>query len=518
MTTPSTAQDRERVVPRLLRAASGVLVLALTGGALAGAVRAGEASPLGVPAAQVEVEPTPVSASCAGPVLLPQRAARGDAAFDPAPVAPEVTLDAVAAAGAGASTVLALGGEQVGPELEAGGGATHLEDVAAPLVVRTQPQDAPPVAAGTSASVVTDGDARGLAAASCRSASNDDWFVGGSTAVGATASLVLTNPGLTAARVQVALYGPNGRVEPTTGQHVVAPGATRTVDLGGAAADQASLVVHVTTSGGLVVAHVQDTAVRGFTPAGTDLVVPGLAPATRQVLTGLVVPASEVGSADAPVLRLLAPGDAPATAGVTLLGADGPVDLPGAQRVALGAQEVTELPLGGLPAGAYTVVVDADQPVVAGAVTSVVGEPGGLDDEPRVERAWSPTTRPGTHGLVALPRGAAARVVVGAVGRDVSDAGRGTATLRVLGRDGTPLSEHDVSVDAGTTGAWDVADLAPDAAAVELEPRGGTPLVWAVALSVDQVDGPLVAMLDPVPVVGEAPALAVRENPGTARG
>lgn len=514
------AAGRDGLARRAVRAGSGLLVLGLAAGALVGAARLGSAAPVVVPADEVAVAPTPVTLQCPGPVVLPQRPANGDAAFDPSPVAPEVSLDAVTAAGAGsgALAVLLPGAATATRDLAPGGGAVHLGGVTAPLVVRAQPLEVSPVVAATGTSVVTDGDARGLAAASCRAPASDDWFVGGSTVVGATATLVLTNPGLTAAQVELEVYGPNGPVEATTTQHVVAPGATKAVDLGGAAPDQAALVVHVAVTGGTVSAHVQDTAVRGFTPAGTDLVVPGTAPATRQVVTGLVAPGTDVGSPDAPVLRLLAPGDEDATASVTLLGADGPVELPGAQRVPLGAGEVTDVPLGGLPAGAWTIVVDADVPVVAGAVAATRGDPGALDDEPRVERAWSSATALGEHGVVALPRGVDARVVVGAVGRTATEQREGVATLRVLGRDGGVLSEHRVRVDGGTTGAWDVADLAPDAAAVELEPVSGTSLAWAVALTVGQDDGALVATLDPVAVVGVTSALAVREDDRLARG
>lgn len=522
-TTPSTEPQgpaREGIARLALRAGSGLLVAVLAGGAVAGATYLGVAAPVTVAADEVEVAPTPVALQCAGPVVLPQRAQRGDAAFDPAPVAPIVTLDALTSAGAGAGplAVEPLGGGPAVSELGAGGGSVFVPAVGEPLLVRAQPQAAPPVVAATSASAVSAGDARGLAAASCRAPGNDEWFVGGSTAVGATATLVLTNPGLTAAQVELEVFGPNGRVEPTTTQHVVAPGATKEVDLGGAAADQAALVVHVTVAGGLVAAHVQDTAVRGFTPAGTDVVVPGTGPAPRQVVTAVVAPASKVGDADAPVLRLLAPGEA-TTARVALLGADGPVDLPGAQEVVLAAGEVTDVPLGGLPAGAYTVVVDADVPLVAGAVVSARGTPGELDDEPRVERAWSSATPTGEHGAVALPRRVrGVQVVVGAVGQDVDDHGEGVGRLRVLGRSGDVLAEHTVRVDAGTTGAWDVADLADEAAAVELEPVSGVPLAWGVALSVRQPDGSLVAVLDPVPVGGASSVLAVREDPRSARG
>jgi hypothetical protein len=522
-TAPESAAPRPdrraRRLGRSLRIASGVLVLGLTAGAVAGASQVGTAPPRPLPAADVEVAPTPVTLECPGPVQLPQRSVRGDAAFDPAPVAPVVTVDAVTAAGpgAGALEVHALGGGSVA-EVAAGGRAVHLADVAAPFVVRAQPGDEAPVAAATGASVVTDGDARGLAAASCRAPSSDDWLVGGATGVGSTATLVLSNPGLTAAQVTLEVFGPNGPVEQTTAQHVVGPGATRLVDLGGAAADQAALVVHVGVTGGQVSARVQDTAVLGFTPAGTDLVVPGAAPATRQVVTGVETRASAVGAPDAPVLRLLAPGDGDTTARVTLLGSDGPVALPGADEVPLTAGEVVDVPLGGLPAGSWTAVVDADVPVVAAAVASRTGTPGDLDDQPRVDRAWSASTPTDVHGVVALPRGIAARLVVAAVGRDGDDRGEARATLRAFDEGGRVLTEVPVSVDAGTTGSWDVADVAATAVALELEPREGSPLAWGVTLTDVQQDGELAAVLAPVPLSGQAGARDVREDPSAARG
>ena len=501
---------------RVGRAVSALAVLTLTAGAVVGAVRLGPADVRPVEAGTVEVPPAPVTLQCAGPVELPQRAGRGDAAFDPTPVVPRTTLAAVST-GAGRLSVLPLGGGDPLSEVR-GGGTAHLDDVDARLVVRSADRRAGTTTAATSASVVSAGDARGLAAAPCRAPANDLWLVGGSTAVGSTATLVLANPGLTAAQVELEVFGPQGYVEPTTRRHVVAAGASKVVDLGGAAADQASLVVHLSVTGGQVTAHVQDTAVRGFTPAGTDLVVPGAAPATRQVVTGVTTPATSVGSADAPVLRLLAPGEDGTTARVTILGADGPVPLAGAERVDLEPGVVTGLPLGGLPAGTYTLVVEADVPVAAAVVTSHPGTPGELDDEPRVERAWSPSTVVGVPAAVALPRGPVAHLVVAAVGDRADDTGEGTGTLRLLDAAGKVLAERDVRIDLGTTGRWAVADLAPGVAAVELVPDEDAPLVWAVVLGVEQEDGPLTAVLDPAPVSVAADVRTVREDPRPARG
>ncbi|MFS0706306.1 DUF5719 family protein [Cellulomonas sp. 179-A 9B4 NHS] len=526
----AAARPRGGRVPRVL---GGLAVLALAGGAVAAGVHLGVADAVPVAAADVDTPPTPTTLACAGTLQPPPERERGDDAFDPTPVAPATTVDAVVAAGPGAgpAEVLPPGPGDATDRLTAGGGVLRLDRVGDPLVVRGAPADTAPVLAAATTSLVGAGDLRGLSAASCAQPGVDDWLVGGATTVGATATLVLTNPGLTTAEVSLAVWGPNGPVEPTTDRHVVAPGATEVVDLGGAAAEQRGVVVHVTTTGGQVAAHVQDSAVEGFTPAGTDLVVPGRGPAQRQLVPGVVVEESQVGAEVGPAVRLLAPGEEGTTARVTLLGRDGPVDLPGVDEVELAAGTVVDVPLAGLPAGAWTVVVDADEPVVAAAVVTRTGTAGELDDRPRVERAWSAATSAGTptdapadgHGAVALPAGVRATLVVGAVadGGDPTATGAGRARLHVLDDDGRVLSEHDVTVDAGTTGSWAVADLAPgaaDAAGLELEVRGGADVVWAVQLEVAQQDGPLVSVLTPVPVADAAATLRVREDGRATRG
>jgi hypothetical protein len=303
---------------------------------------------------------------------------------------------------------------------------------------------------------------------------------------------------------------------------LVPPRSSRVVGLGGQAPEERSLVVHVTSAGGQVTAYVQDAAVRGFTPAGVELVVPGAAPATRQVIPGAVVEASAGDSPDAPLLRLLAPG-ADAEAAVTLLGPDGPVELPGTAAVPLAAGEVTDVPLGGLPAGAYTVLVDSDAPVVASLGFSRTGEVGELDASPRVERAWAAAVAPG-GGLVAPAPGTAATLVVGAApdGAAATATGALTGTVRLLGPGGAVLAEHTLSVDAASTGSWPLADLVErpgDVTGVLLLADEGTlGAAWALVAERTQDDGTLASVLLPAPEPVGASRVAVRQDPALGLG
>jgi len=543
----ATAATRARWRGRLVRAASGLAVL----GAVAAVVTLGQWPVQGTAAAQgvplppqeVAVPPSATTLVCAGPLILPDDTGRGDAEFDPTPVDPISTLTAVTSVppgtsgdGVAAGTVTTLDGTQTLETLTAGGDGVSVSSVGGPLAVHAQPGTEPARVGAVSSGLVKAGDLRGLAAASCAQPVADAWLVGGATDLSSTAQLVLDNAGSTPAEVTLDLWGPTGRVDLSGERYLVAPGGERVVVLGGIAAEQRRVALHVSATGGRVGVHVQDSVLDGFTPAGTDLVVPGAAPSRRQVVPGVSVVASTVNDPHAPALRLLAPGDAATTAHVTLLGPGGPEQLPGAESVELAPGEVTDVPLGGLAAGAYTVVVSASEPVVAAAVVSRPGSAGELDDTPSTERAWAASVTPGQGGVAVLPSGTHGMLVVAAVpdGDDDGTDGSGEGTLRLLGAGGELLAERPLSVPAGTTGSWTLDGLlagsgpvvpggTDDAAeppaegvrAVDLVTASGATvrLSWALVAEVDRKDGVLVSVLDPVPVRAGAPSVAVRPDP-----
>lgn len=517
---------------RGVRFASGVAVLAVVGAVvLAGVERESGAAATpealdGAAGRQVAVAPSATTLVCVGPLILPEDTSGGDAEFDPVPVDPVTTVSVLAARtdGVGAGPVAATsldGGTLPGStsSLPAGGGAFVVSRPTTASVVRAEPTEEPARAAATSSTLVTAGDLRGLTAASCQVPATESWLVGGATDISSTAQLVLSNAGTTPAEVLLQVWGPSGPVDLTGERYLVAPGAQQVVVLGGVAPELRALALRVQATGGRVTASVQDSALDGFTPTGTDLVVPGAAPATRQVVPGVSVEASQVGDAAAPVLRLLAP-DGATTARVTLLGVDGTTTLPGVEEIELSAGAVTDVPLGGLPAGSWTVLVEADLPVVAAAQVSRTGLAGELDEVPRVDRAWAASVTADGDALVALPADVAATVVVGAVPDDVDDAaGSGTGTLRLLGADGSVLHEEALRLDAGATltvplaGVLQAEGLArADVAGVELVTDSGLPLPWAVVLEVTRADGVLVSVVEPVPAGTATPDVTVREG------
>lgn len=514
-----SSRRARRARERALQTVSGVALLAAVAASLAVGGRLGVAPVQAGGPVQVEVPPSASTLVCPGPLVLPGGSGRGDAGFDPVPVPPQARVEVLSVAGPGAGDVAVTGldAASVVTTLPAGGGSTGLDAADTTTAVRAAPAQDAPLVAATAAVRVTDGDLRGTAAASCTAPGVEQWLVGGSTAPGATAQLLLVNAGLTAAQVEVRVLGAAGPVDLATDLVVVAPGDRSVVDLTGAAPGQPALVVHVSSTGGQVAAYLQDARLDGFTPAGVEVVAPSAAPATRQRVPGVSAGPDE---ADSAVLRLLAT-ERSTTATVTVLGEEGPVEVPGLDRVPLTAGTVVDVPLTGLAEGERTVVVDAGAPVVAAAESARTGEPGELDDAPRVERAWSPST-PGDDGVVALPAGMDARIVVGAVAAgDAAGEGVGTALLRVLDDRGEAVLESTVSVDAGTTGSWDLAELSDEdltevAAGVQLVDSVGAELAWSVLVQREQADGTLVSVLVPVPAPAQEPTVAVVEDPRVA--
>lgn len=501
-----------RVLSVVGRTVWAAVVLALVAAVvvLAGRVPADSAAPRA--AAPVEVPPAPSVLVCPGPLRLATEQDGTDAdydpAFDPSPVDATSLLGAVTsrrgdeqpAPAAGTRLGDGAAALAVAPAVE--GGVAGASGVQGPVVLRAEPTgDAPPWLAGALAWRAGTGDLRGLAAASCQRPAPRTWLVGGSTALGASARLVLQNPGATPASVTLRVWGPSGALELAGApEYLVVPGEEEVVLLEGVAAEQPHMVVEVTAQGGLVAAYLQDSRTDGLVPAGVDLVTGSAPPATTQV-----VPAVAVDDGGDALVRLLAPGEEDAVVDVVLLGPDGVVRLPGAEGIGLRAGEVLDVPLDGLEPGDYTVVVTADVPVVAGAAVTRVGEPEEEGDDPPVERAWSPSVAPGTEGPVALPGDVPARLVLGAVPGPAASTGSAVATVEALDAAGAVLERREVRVGAGSSVTLPLDELEGGRPAALVVRTEDAHLAWAVVLDA----GDAISVVAPVAQQGDAPAVPV---------
>lgn len=155
------------------------------------------------------------------------------------------------------------------------------------LVVRA----AGPLAAGLELEQVTRGESggeRGLAGLRCGPPTPESWFVGGSSAVGDAALLVLANSDETPAIVDVTVWTGNGPVDPRPGMGISVPPRSRAaIGLDQLAPDQLLTGLRVAAQRGRVAAALRHARFDGLTPRGVDWVPRAQPPATTVVVPGL---------------------------------------------------------------------------------------------------------------------------------------------------------------------------------------------------------------------------------------
>ena len=331
-------------------------------------------------------------------------------------------------------------------------------------------------AVGAVTTLTKNGDLRGLTAAPCTQPSAMSWIVGGSIAAGSSAELRLVNPGVTPATAKVTLYGSIGRLSlPSNGEITVPAGGSSSLALETKGSQDPRIAVSVEADGGSVVSTLVTESLDGETPAGTDVITPGSAPATDLVIPGVEitepaaqgeVPDAKTGadSSDTPAVRIVNPGAAPATVSVTMLGKDGARPLSGAQSVTIDAGSVFDIQLAGVPAGTYGVQVTSNTPV--GAAARMVRSGGEYPARSKAlvhDQAWAQAALPGAadSGLLAVPRATSLSSAV-----TVANSGE-TTSVTLSSLDGS--WKQDVKVAKGSSS---VVEVPAKVSAVRLNAAG----------------------------------------------
>lgn len=362
--------DRKGLARIGVRAAGGLVGVGIAVVAIAGATLLPLPEfAIGAPAQTVTPVPADQQRVCPGPLL--QLAADSGAATRPSAVGEPTTV------------THADGGEvrtrPLKPDAD-----TNTADEAPLLATVSTPQGAtaPPLIAGAQLQNAAAEDLAGLAAAACAEPSADSWLSAGSTSLGQTSLVLLSNPSAVDATVDLALYTETGAVDAPGAAGIVVPaGAQKVVPLAGLAPSAAATVVHVTTTGGEVVASLQQSYEQGIQPRGAELAGATGAPNRQQILPGVTIASmaavagaqsAEGVGVDFPVVRLLVPGDRDAEVTVGAVGETGTA-AGDSYATTVKAGTVAEVPLDHLEDGSYTVTVNSSVPIVASARTSVIG-------------------------------------------------------------------------------------------------------------------------------------------------
>lgn len=478
----------------------GAILLVATGGGIAAGSLNGPLAgpePVGVP--RVTVPAGDFIAECPATARLVEGAAdRGtDPAFAPGSDSAKTSIRATVLGDAakrlpgaklqklGGSTVRTLSDRL--PEAEAAQGkstnengftgrqaraASKVQEPGA-TVLRVQPLGGQQSTAGAVRSyAAADGDLAGLAAASCQAPAGEQWLTGAATTVGSTALLTVANPSATPSTVDLELFGAQGRIEAgNTRGIVIAPGESTSIVLAGLAPGEKSLSVKATSTGAPVTAVIQQSILRGLTPGGVDFIEPAAAPGERQVVPGVRIQdaktqkavTSQKGYGDAaPTLSLTVPGSSDQRVKVRLVGPKGQVALPSDGQYTAAAGATTSVALTGIPAGNYTAIVDAEEPVAAS-----VRMTRGTKAKARTDAAWAGAAeRLGGEHLVTVPEGADAQLAFSAPD------GQAGVELRPIDSDGTVGKAVTVRVAPGQTVERKVASLGKDVVAVTLSASG----------------------------------------------
>ncbi|EWT00511.1 hypothetical protein N865_14865 [Intrasporangium oryzae NRRL B-24470] len=333
-------------------------------------------------------------------------------------------------------------------------------------------------------------DDRGLALTPCQPSSSDAWLVGGGGGPSRTERVIVTNPGANAVSVSFDVYGASGPVAEAQGRSVsVAPHAREVVSLDALAPDESRPVVHVSATGGVVAAVLDDAWIDGATARGIDDATRSASPGTDLVIAG-------VDAAGAASVRVANPGGDEALVQVRVLTTSGPVQPAGLRAVRVPAGSTVDVPLT-LPAGPAGLRLTSDLPVVAGAWVERRATSG---SDRMGDFGWAPATPAlqGLGGLVVpgLERSGATRTLLlaaGAGGTVAITTGSG-AGLRTTTT--TVGADSAASVPLGDADRVWVRSLSGDvrAAVTVVGAADGVPWFSVAAIT----DAPLTALSVPV--------------------
>ncbi|WP_114905446.1 DUF5719 family protein [Ornithinimicrobium murale] len=300
----------------------------------------------------------------------------------------------------------------------------------------------------------------GMATAACGMARDDLWLVAGGAEAGRVERLILANPTGNPITVTAEVLGAAGPVSVVGGTGIVVPPAGRQVVLLDALAPgEERPVVHVTTTGGPVVAALGDRWLEGTIDRGAEVTTPAASPATSLVIPA--VPAPRPDTADTASVRVAVPGAETGVVQLRALTADGPVRLEqGVTTVEPGA--VADIDVADLPAGTQGIEVTADTPVVAAAQVQRRDEAGGTGD-----LAWIPAVTP-SSGLQGAPLATSVDGAIAGSLNITSLQGARIAVVTVV--DGT-VTTTELAVPAASTRT---VELAKQTESVWLHPLEGT--------------------------------------------
>ncbi|ETY71342.1 DUF5719 family protein [Bifidobacterium moukalabense] len=303
----------------------------------------------------------------------------------------------------------------------------------------------------------TDGDLKGVSAASCMSPALEQSFLVTGTQTGMTQQLVVANPSAKATSLTVKVWGTDssGALALSTGSTLtVAANGETVMNLAAAASKQDALYVTVSSAETPIAAIIRSIAMDGLTSKGSDYAAANNTASKRLAFGAL-------SEGDTVSLYMFAHQ----TADLTVSWMDGK-GLKQAHRQTIEGNRASVIDLGGVPKGATGLIIDASQPVSASAKVEDDGNDGQADF------ALVNATGPSHVSALAIPDQASAKLGV----MNTSDQ-EASAVLRCYDADGKRIDERTITLKAGAATMLDLADIDGAVAAASLDDDGGA-MVW----------------------------------------
>ena len=307
------------------------------------------------------------------------------------------------------------------------------------------------------------GPVAGLAVAGCTAPQRGQWFFGPELGGGATSLLTLANPSGRDATVEVTSYdGDGARPGSGTRSLVVPAQSVRSLNVAAIAGGSDELGVQVDASGAPVAAQLQSSRAVGPTGEGVEFLPGQTEPAEEHHLPAVPMADEE---ATLPELWIHAPGEGQATVELQVFGPEGQVALESPAVFTVEGGEIDTLPLDGLEAGVYDVVVRADRSVHAAVRTEEDGETPESEEPPEAPEAedmqdsaadfsWAAPAAPLAPGSGMLVPGAAESSL-----HVTAPQASGTVTYRLLDAEDGFSEAQEVELAAGESVTLSPEDL-----------------------------------------------------------
>lgn len=318
-------------------------------------------------------------------------------------------------------------------------------------------------AASSMMSWATDGDLKGVSAASCVTPALKQSLMVSGTKTGITQQLVVANPSAKATSVNIKVWGSDkaGALALSTGSTLtVGAGKESILNLAAAASEQDALYVTVSSADTPVAAVVRTIAMDGLTSKGSDYAVPNNVSAKTLAINGL--------SEGDDVNLYVYPSQ---QSDVTVSWTDG-TGTKNTNQQTLEANRVSVIDLGSVPKSATGLTINATEPVTAAAKVTNDG------DGDQADFALVNASVPMNVSAMAVPDHATAQVSV----TNISDDDR-TATLTSYNGDGDIVDQNDLTIRAGASTTVELADINDGDVAVVSLADSDQSMVWNIRVS-----------------------------------